>query len=92
MAERRRFRPAHLVAVILIAPPLYKVAEWAWPSDGTKKTNVRAVAAGRELFNHDWEVNDPLSSGDGLGPVFNAKSCVACHSQGGLRRGRPGRA
>jgi CxxC motif-containing protein (DUF1111 family) len=89
MAEPRRFRPAHLVALILIAPPIYKLAEWAWPSSGPKKADVRAVAAGRDLFNHDWTVNDPLSSGDGLGPVFNATSCVACHSQGGGGGGGP---
>ena len=89
MANPRRFRPAHLIALVLIAPPIYKLAEWAWPASGPKKASVGAVAAGRDLFNHDWEVNDPLSSGDGLGPVFNARSCVACHSQGGPGGGGP---
>jgi CxxC motif-containing protein (DUF1111 family) len=87
MTEPRRFRPAHLVFLVLLAPPLYKLGEWAWPSSGPKKLDVRAVAAGRELFNHDWKVNDPLSSGDGLGPVFNASSCVECHFQGGVGGG-----
>jgi CxxC motif-containing protein (DUF1111 family) len=42
------------------------------------------TAQGRELFIHEWTPNDPLSGeGDGLGPVFNANSCKACHSQGG---------
>ncbi|MBL6704782.1 MAG: c-type cytochrome [Planctomycetaceae bacterium] len=42
-------------------------------------------AEGRELFIHEWAPNDPLSGeGDGLGPVFNANSCVACHAQGGV--------
>jgi CxxC motif-containing protein (DUF1111 family) len=42
------------------------------------------VSAGEILFNHVWQPNDPLcAGGDGLGPVFNAKSCVACHHQGG---------
>src|SRR4051812_10509375 len=40
--------------------------------------------AGRELFEHEWQPNDPLAHGDGLGPVFNARSCVACHFQGGV--------
>lgn len=41
------------------------------------------MAEGRDLFNHEWTPNDPLSGeGDGLGPVFNANSCVACHSLG----------
>jgi CxxC motif-containing protein (DUF1111 family) len=41
--------------------------------------------AGRILFNHVWVARDPLAhGGDGLGPVFNAQSCAACHHQGGL--------
>jgi CxxC motif-containing protein (DUF1111 family) len=39
---------------------------------------------GRELFIRVWMPGDPRSHrGDGLGPVFNAQSCVACHDQGG---------
>jgi CxxC motif-containing protein (DUF1111 family) len=43
--------------------------------------------AGLELFVHEWQPGDPLAHGDGLGPVFNAKSCVACHFQGGVGGG-----
>lgn len=43
------------------------------------------VARGRELFVHQWEPGDKLSpNGDGLGPLYNATSCAACHSQGGV--------
>ena len=43
------------------------------------------IAAGKVLFEHEWSVNDSLcGQGDGLGPVFNANSCVACHFQGGI--------
>jgi CxxC motif-containing protein (DUF1111 family) len=43
------------------------------------------IAAGKVLFEHQWTVEDPLcNQGDGLGPAFNATSCVACHSQGGV--------
>ena len=39
---------------------------------------------GRELFERVWVKNDPRShGGDGLGPVFNGQSCVACHNLGG---------
>ena len=39
---------------------------------------------GRELFDREWLQNDPLSgNGDGLGPMFNARSCAACHHQQG---------
>ncbi len=42
------------------------------------------VELGRDLFTHEWSPNDPRShGGDGLGPVYNAASCGACHSQGG---------
>ena len=34
---------------------------------------------GRELFVREWIPGDPRSHrGDGLGPVFNDSSCVAC--------------
>lgn len=43
------------------------------------------IAAGKALFEHEWSVKDPLcGEGDGLGPVFNARSCVACHFQSGV--------
>jgi CxxC motif-containing protein (DUF1111 family) len=41
-----------------------------------------AVAEGRALFLRDWTPDDPRSrDGDGLGPVYNERSCVACHGQ-----------
>jgi CxxC motif-containing protein (DUF1111 family) len=43
--------------------------------------------AGMELFVHEWRAHDPLAHGDGLGPVFNATSCVSCHFQGGVGGG-----
>src|SRR5205085_11514283 len=55
--------------------------------------DAAAVAAGQSLFEHEWQVNDPLANGgDGLGPVFNAKSCVACHFQGGVGGAGPNKA
>jgi CxxC motif-containing protein (DUF1111 family) len=43
-----------------------------------------AVARGYEIFNREWLPNDPRShGGDGLGPVYNETSCVACHNSGG---------
>jgi CxxC motif-containing protein (DUF1111 family) len=35
------------------------------------------------LFLHDWEPWDPKAGSDGLGPMYNDTSCVACHEQGG---------
>jgi CxxC motif-containing protein (DUF1111 family) len=47
-----------------------------------------ALERGKELFTHDWKTGDPLShAGDGLGPVYNAQSCAACHRQRGIGGG-----
>jgi CxxC motif-containing protein (DUF1111 family) len=43
--------------------------------------------AGLALFEHEWKPGDPLAGGDGLGPVYNERSCVACHFQGGAGGG-----
>jgi CxxC motif-containing protein (DUF1111 family) len=43
-----------------------------------------SVALGYEIFNREWLPADPRShGGDGLGPVYNDTSCVACHNSGG---------
>lgn len=85
----RRFRPIHLVALVLVVPPVVKLAGLILPGSRAKAMTPEAVAAGRNLFEHRWTVNDPLSSGDGVGPVFNARSCLECHSQGGGGGGGP---
>lgn len=46
--------------------------------------NNPGAAAGRQLFERKWvagQVHSP--EGDGLGPMFNADSCAACHPGGG---------
>ncbi len=43
--------------------------------------------AGLALFEHEWTPGDSLAAGDGLGPVYNERSCVACHFQGGVGGG-----
>lgn len=58
------------------------------PATGTStgKTEI----SGREIFLREWIPNDPRShGGDGLGPVFNDTSCVACHNLGGSGGGGP---
>ena len=57
------------------------------PVWGAPKASSTDIAAGQELFEHQWTANDPLAKHDGLGPVFNATSCVACHFQGGVGGG-----
>ena len=41
------------------------------------------IKLGKQLFEHDWSPSNPKFGSDGLGPLFNAKSCVTCHNQGG---------
>src|SRR5262245_14526302 len=68
------------------------VVYWNFFTDGVPilcgpSARASEIAEGRELFEHEWQPNDPLAKGDGLGPVFNARSCAACHFQGGLGGG-----
>ena len=53
------------------------------------RASAGVKAVGLSLFKHEWQPYDPIASdkGDGLGPVFNARSCVECHSQGGVGGG-----
>jgi CxxC motif-containing protein (DUF1111 family) len=51
------------------------IGPWAWSGQ---------MERGGELFAHQWTSHDSLAGGDGLGPVFNASSCVSCHFQGGI--------
>jgi CxxC motif-containing protein (DUF1111 family) len=64
---------------------------WA-ADDAPKVIKAGEIARGRQLFTRVWRPHDPRcrvdksipsKPGDGLGPVFNDTSCVACHSQGG---------
>lgn len=48
------------------------------------------IAMGKELFHRKWESQTPNgSTGDGLGPLFNERSCAACHRQGASGGGGP---
>jgi CxxC motif-containing protein (DUF1111 family) len=89
MASGSRLRPAHGVVLALVLVPAWKAVERVIGGPGIKQVNSEAVAAGRELFNHRWVPNDPMTAGDGLGPVFNAQSCAECHSQAGAGGGGP---
>lgn len=60
-------------------------AHSAMAAEPVKKSAKQAqIAVGSELFSREWIPNDPRShSGDGLGPMYNESSCVACHNLGG---------
>jgi CxxC motif-containing protein (DUF1111 family) len=73
---------AVLAAVALTLPHLSRADEPATASGDQ--------ALGRKLFHREWRPNDERSpAGDGLGPMFNESSCVACHNQGGSGGGGP---
>ncbi len=63
------------------------------PRDATASLEKRVAQEkeGRELFVRDWSRADskPAPGGDGLGPMYNDVSCVACHEQGGTGGGGP---
>ena len=42
---------------------------------------------GETLFNQDWAAQGAPAKGDGIGPMYNARSCVQCHRQGGIGGG-----
>jgi CxxC motif-containing protein (DUF1111 family) len=68
-------RRAALIALAALAGALPALAD---PLD---------VALGKALFERSW-IPAPASteSADGLGPLFNARSCAACHAGGGPAR------
>jgi CxxC motif-containing protein (DUF1111 family) len=83
----KRFRGAlcWIVLLTVIVPVGYRATGWLLRFDWRPKTDALASEAGRDLFLHEWTPGDPLAArGDGLGPVFNASSCAACHQQGGI--------
>jgi CxxC motif-containing protein (DUF1111 family) len=57
---------------------------WLKDFEASGAARAARLAVGRELFLREWVPGDPRShGGDGLGPVYNAASCAACHRLGG---------
>ena len=81
-AGRRSIRTRAVVLAVVVGTAwLAETAVVAWWNHVTPAQ----LAMGRELFEHKWTENDSLAAGgDGLGPVFNATSCVECHFQGSI--------
>lgn len=75
MPEARRPRVLALLTLLLLPALAGFPAETPHPLD---------AAAGKALFERQW-VAAPASTAasDGLGPLFNARSCAACHPRGG---------
>jgi CxxC motif-containing protein (DUF1111 family) len=70
------------IGIVLLAPAGIRLL--TWPGFRKQALDPQTVQAGQTLFVHQWKAKDPLTGGgDGLGPVYNADSCVACHNQAG---------
>ncbi|MGE3316006.1 MAG: di-heme oxidoredictase family protein [Planctomycetaceae bacterium] len=78
-----------ILPVVVVLPFGYRAAGWLFGSpEPTFQYDAKMSEQGKELFSHVWEPHDRLAPlGDGLGPVFNGKSCVECHNQGGAGGG-----
>ena len=75
-----------VVIVAALSPVGLRALSWKAPPPAD--IDPAMASAGKNLFLHEWKPNDPLAhGGDGLGPVYNASSCVACHIQGGTGGG-----
>jgi CxxC motif-containing protein (DUF1111 family) len=69
------------IGLIALLPVGWRMA--TWQRFRPQNVDPAMASAGQELFRHQWIAMDPQSpEGDGLGPVFNANSCLACHNQG----------
>src|SRR5262249_12264882 len=80
--KRSRLTWYFLVALLALVPVVAPVVTGKWSP--SQAVDPAMAQAGEELFHHEWTAGDPLAAGgDGLGPVYNATSCVACHKQGG---------
>jgi CxxC motif-containing protein (DUF1111 family) len=78
------FNRSWYVVIALLALTPFGVRALTWQKPRQQIVDLDTAQAGKVLFHHEWVPNDPLSpGGDGLGPVFNASSCIACHHQGG---------
>ncbi|QDT07679.1 Cytochrome c [Rubripirellula lacrimiformis] len=62
------------------------VTSISWSSSAIAVSPI-SVQQGQQLFQRNWTPANRAISSDGLGPLFNGQSCVACHSQGGVGGG-----
>jgi CxxC motif-containing protein (DUF1111 family) len=65
---------------------------FGFPAPALSPEERRAFAVGNSFFKQNWITAPASAEGrDGLGPLFNARSCSACHPRDGRSRPpRPG--
>ncbi|HWE36272.1 MAG TPA: di-heme oxidoredictase family protein [Isosphaeraceae bacterium] len=73
------------IGAVVLAIAAGAVAAGAGPRHRKAAQAVPPDAEGRHLFLKLWPVGEASpTGGDGLGPLYNEGSCVACHHVGGL--------
>src|SRR5262249_12838592 len=86
MASRRVSFAAVFTCLVLALA--WAVRAWTGTPAATEPgpdNDKEALERGKELFTREWVAGDRRShAGDGLGPVYNAQSCAACHRLGGI--------
>lgn len=82
----RRIFLASVVISSILTPPLVGRLRAAEP----KSVPPANAEKGRLLFERVWKIGENATKDDdGLGPMFNERSCVACHALGGVGGGGP---
>lgn len=77
-----RPNPRWYYLALLLALALPGLRVLTWPAPRVHAVEAASAETGKMLFTHVWQPRDPLANGgDGIGPVYNAASCVACHGQ-----------
>ncbi len=76
------FSLSRIAAVIAVG---VSAIGFAWAGDDPHQPSHDVLVRGADLFAREWLPEDSKNraGGDGLGPVYNETSCVACHHQGG---------
>ena len=60
---------------------------FGFPAANLKEERRASFFVGHSFFNENWVVGPASTAGrDGLGPLFNARSCSACHLRDGRSR------
>ena len=81
-----RLRNAHpWISAFAILALAWTAASGAGTGRRPHGTVSREYFNARTLFEKLWEPGEPSpTGGDGLGPLFNERSCVGCHHLGGV--------
>lgn len=69
--------------------PWHTASSLAAEPNANDARDAAQLTLGRTLFTRMWRSGDQAARGDGLGPLFNERSCASCHKQGGLGGGGP---